>query len=168
MLFDSFAGFLTNLSLILWRACGTESIWLADLCLGVHLPRTKIKKNVKKALPKDELNAIIGNLSNISLYILSKSNQLKHLCKSFFLEYSTTFWKTQHNMDLNMKAVTSAITTKLLSEHTAQRAEDAKLAAQEATAALLREQANALLPRVTAAHINNSVDGEEGGNSRDI
>ena len=67
-----------------------------------------------------------------------------------------------------MKAVTSAITTKLLSQHTAQRAEDAKLAAQEATAALLREQANALLPRVTAAHITNSVDGEEGGNSRDI
>ena len=49
-----------------------------------------------------------------------------------------------------------------------QRAEDAKLGAQEATAALLREQANALLPRVTAAHINNSVDGEEGGNSREI
>lgn len=51
---------------------------------------------------------------------------------------------------------------------TSQRAEDAKLAAQEATAALLREQANALLPRVTAAHTNNSVDGEERGNSRDI
>ena len=70
-------------------------------------------------------------------------------------------------MDLNIKAVTSAITTKLLSEHTAQRGEDAKLAAQEATDALLREQANALLPNVAAAHIN-QFDGEEGGNSRDI
>lgn len=51
---------------------------------GRASPTDKDKKNVKKALPKDELNAIIGNLSNISLYILSKSNQLKHLCKSFF------------------------------------------------------------------------------------
>ena len=48
-----------------------------------------------------------------------------------------------------------------------QRAEDAKLGAQEATAALLREQANNA-PQVSASHLNNSVDGEEGGNSRCI
>ena len=43
-----------------------------------------------------------------------------------------------------------------------QRAEDA----QEATASLLREQAKALLPQVSAAHINNSVNGEKGRKSR--
>ena len=51
------------------------------------------------------------------------------------LDYSVTFWKIQHNIDLNHKAVTAAITSKLLSEHTAQLKEDANLAA-----AMLKEQ----------------------------
>ena len=37
---------------------------------GRASPTDKDKKNVKKALPKDELNAIIGNLSNISLFFI--------------------------------------------------------------------------------------------------
>ena len=51
------------------------------------------------------------------------------------LEYAVTFWKSQHNIDLDNKAVTAAITSKLLSEHTEQLKEDARLAA-----AKLKEQ----------------------------
>ena len=56
---------------------------------------------------------------NIQSIIIKKLNNL---------DYAFSFWKTQHKLDINKKAVKSAITTKLLSEHTAQLKQDGKLA----------------------------------------